>query len=109
MAHSPAPSEIRPRTAIDVFRTRVGTVVMGSPHYHRLVVDYLTPDFRSVVLVTIDIQVDTLDGQPLEVPGTSAVVPRIAALAAAFRDAGRPIVHMVRLYREDGSNADLCR
>jgi nicotinamidase-related amidase len=72
-------------------------------------VDYLTPDFRSVALVTIDIQVDTLDGQPLEVPGTSAVVPRIAALAAAFRDAGRPIVHMVRLYREDGSNVDLCR
>lgn len=71
--------------------------------------DYLTPDFRSVALVTIDIQVDTLDGQPLEVPGTSAVVPRIAALAAAFRDAGRPIVHMVRLYRKDGSNVDLCR
>jgi nicotinamidase-related amidase len=72
-------------------------------------VEYLAPDFRSVALVTIDIQADTLDGQPLEVPGTSAVVPRIAALAAAFRDAGRPIVHIVRLYREDASNVDLCR
>src|SRR5206468_1613684 len=30
-------------------------------------------------------------------------------LAAAFRGAGRPIVHVVRLYRPDGSNVDLCR
>jgi nicotinamidase-related amidase len=37
------------------------------------------------------------------------VLPRIAALAAAFRAAGRPIVHLVRLYRSDGSNVDLCR
>jgi nicotinamidase-related amidase len=85
---------------------RVGT---GRSVYHRLAVDYLAPDVRSAVLVTIDIQVDTLDGQPLEVAGTSAAVPTIAALAAAFREAGRPIVHIVRLYREDASNVDLCR
>ena len=54
-------------------------------------------------------QVDTLDGQPLEVQGTSAVIPQIAALAAMFRAAGRPIVHIVRLYRSDGGNVDLCR
>jgi len=72
-------------------------------------VDYLAPEFSSAALVTIDTQVDTLDDQPLEVPGTSAAVPGIAALAAAFRDAGRPIVHVVRLYRRDGSNVDLCR
>ena len=71
--------------------------------------DYLAPDLGSAALVTIDTQVDTLDGQPLEVPGTSAVVPMIARLAAAFRAAGRPIVHIVRLYRRDGSNVDLCR
>ncbi|MDQ6835187.1 MAG: cysteine hydrolase [Actinomycetota bacterium] len=71
--------------------------------------DYLAPEFSSAALVTIDTQVDTLDGQPLEVPGTSAAVPRIAALAAAFRHAGRPIVHILRLYREDASNVDLCR
>ena len=71
--------------------------------------DYVAPDFSSAALVTIDVQVDTLDGRPLEVTGTSAAVPRIAALAAAFRDAGRPIVHIVRLYREDGSNVDVCR
>ncbi len=71
--------------------------------------DYVAPDFSSAALVTIDTQVDTLDGQPLEIPGTSAAVPTIATLAAAFRKAGRPIVHVVRLYRADGSNVDLCR
>jgi nicotinamidase-related amidase len=72
-------------------------------------VDYLAPDFNSAALITIDTQVDTLDGQPLEIAGTSEAVPKIAALAAAYRDAGRPIVHIVRLYRRDGSNAELCR
>ena len=72
-------------------------------------VDYVAPDFSSAALVTIDTQVDTLDGQPLEIPGTSAAVSKIAALAAAFRKAGRPIVHVVRLYRADGSNVDPCR
>ena len=71
--------------------------------------DYLAPDWSSSALVTIDTQVDTLDGQPLEIPGTSAAVPQIVALAAAFRDAGRPIAHVVRLYRSDGSNVDICR
>jgi nicotinamidase-related amidase len=72
-------------------------------------VDYLSPDFGAAALVTIDTQVDTLDGEALEIPGTSAAVPQIAALARAFRDAGRPIVHIVRLYERDGSNVDLCR
>jgi nicotinamidase-related amidase len=72
-------------------------------------VDYLAPDFSSAALVTIDTQADTLDGKPLEIPGTSAALPQIAALAAAFRNAGLPIVHAVRLYLRDGSNADLCR
>ena len=71
--------------------------------------DYLAPDWSSSALVTIDTQVDTLDGQPLEIPETSAAVPQIVALATAFRDAGRPIVHVVRLYRRDGSNVDICR
>lgn len=71
--------------------------------------NYVAPDFASSALVTIDVQVDTLDGGPVEVPGTSAAVPRVAALAASFRAAGKPIVHIVRLYRRDGSNVDLCR
>ena len=31
--------------------------------------DYLAPDWNSSALVTIDTQVDTLDGQRLEIPG----------------------------------------
>jgi nicotinamidase-related amidase len=72
-------------------------------------VDHVAPDFASAALVTIDTQVDTLDGGPLEIPGTSAAVPRIVSLAASFRTADKPIVHVVRLYRRDGSNVDLCR
>jgi len=75
-----------------------------------LVVDpHLAPNFDRSALVTIDVQTDTLDGQPLEIPGTSAAVPAIRELADAFRAAGRPIVHIVRLYRADGSNAEPLR
>jgi nicotinamidase-related amidase len=67
------------------------------------------PSLANAALVTIDVQTDTLDGQPLEIPGTSAVVPTIGELAAAFRTAHRPIVHVVRLYSADGSNAEPVR
>jgi nicotinamidase-related amidase len=33
----------------------------------------------------------------------------LRSLVAAFRDAGKPIFHVVRLYRPDGSNVDPCR
>ena len=69
----------------------------------------LSPHFETAALVTIDVQRDTLDGAPGEISGTSEVVPAIGRLAAAFREARRPIVHAVRLYRPDGSNVDLCR
>ena len=36
---------------------------------------YTSPDFTSAALITIDTQCDTLDGQPLEIPGTSAALP----------------------------------
>jgi nicotinamidase-related amidase len=67
------------------------------------------PHFESCALITIDTQVDTLDGGPLEIPGTSAALPNIAALCEAFRNARRPVVHVLRLYEEDGANAELCR
>ncbi len=70
---------------------------------------YTMPDFSSAALITIDVQRDTLDGQPLEIPGTSAALPNIQRVLAAFRKCGRPIVHVVRLYKPDGSNVDLCR
>lgn len=71
--------------------------------------NYTAPEWSSSALITIDTQCDTLDGQPFEIPGTSAILPRMKSLLAAFRSAGRPIIHIVRIYRADGSNVDLCR
>lgn len=80
-----------------------------SRRHNRPVDPYTSPQLGSVALVTIDVQRDTLDGQPLEVPGTSAALPQIAQLLEVFRSTGRPIVHVVRIYRADGENVDLCR
>ena len=70
---------------------------------------YTQPHFDSIALLTIDVQRDTLDGQPLEIPGTSRALPAMRTLLESFRAGGRPIVHVVRLYRPDGSNVDLPR
>lgn len=67
------------------------------------------PDFSSIALITIDTQRDTLDGQPFEIPGTSAILPKMKQLTQLFRKVGLPIIHIVRLYKKDGSNVDLCR
>lgn len=70
---------------------------------------YTAPDFAGAALITIDVQRDTLDGGPLEIPGTTAALPAMRTLLDAFRQSSRPIVHVVRLYRPDGSNVDPCR
>ena len=71
---------------------------------------FTEPRFRSSALLTIDVQNDfTLAGAPAEIPGTLEVLPRIAALLQAYRASRLPIVHIVRLYAPDGSNAELCR
>ncbi len=70
---------------------------------------FTQPDFASVALITIDTQRDTLDGQPSEIPGTSAVLPQMQKLLQIFRQQGKPIIHIVRIYKKDGSNVDLCR
>jgi nicotinamidase-related amidase len=70
---------------------------------------YTQPDFSSIALITIDTQRDTLDGQPFEIPGTSAILPNMKRLTQIFRKVGMPIIHIVRIYKKDGSNVDLCR
>jgi nicotinamidase-related amidase len=71
---------------------------------------YTQPHPDAAALLTIDVQRDfSLPGAPLEIPGTREVVPRIRRLLDAFRAADRPIVQVVRLYREDGSNVDPVR
>jgi nicotinamidase-related amidase len=62
-----------------------------------------------VALLTIDAQRDfcmsSARGQgSCSAPFTAAV----ARLTAGFRAKGRPIIHVVRLYRCDGSNVELC-
>ena len=70
---------------------------------------YTRPDFKNIALITIDVQRDFLDDGVCAVPGTTAVLPAIARLLAAFRQARLPIIHVARIYRADGGNVDLCR
>jgi nicotinamidase-related amidase len=61
-------------------------------------------------LVLIDVQRDFyVDDAPLRIEGTGALISAMAKLAKAFRERSLPIVHVVRLYRPDGSNVDLVR
>ena len=69
----------------------------------------VAPHLASAALLTIDTQCDTLDGQPLAIPGTTDALGHIGRLCRAFREAEQPIVHVVRLYRDDGSNAEPLR
>ena len=62
-----------------------------------------------MALLTIDMQNDFLKGRPFEIPGTSEILPQTRELVETFRHALLPVIHMVRLYKPDGSNADLCR
>ena len=70
---------------------------------------YTDPEWASSALVTKDTQCDTLDGQPFEIPGASAILPRMTELLQTYRNAKRPILHIVRIYKRDGTNADLSR
>jgi nicotinamidase-related amidase len=69
-----------------------------------------SPESGRSALLTIDMQRDfALSSSPAHIPGTLEVAGRIGTLVQAFRSANQPIVHMVRLYFPDGSNADLPR
>lgn len=68
------------------------------------------PDLWSSALVSIDVQSDFYRaGAPALVDGTAERLPEMQRVAEAFRSAGRPIVHVVRLYLADGSNAEPVR
>jgi len=72
--------------------------------------EYTRPDPDRAALLTIDVQNDfTRPGAPAEIEGTAEAVPRMRRLVGAFRAANAPVVHVVRLYRADGSNVDRCR
>lgn len=72
--------------------------------------DYLSPERNRAALLTIDAQRDfALPDAPARVGGTMAAVPAMQRLTAGFREKGAPIIHVIRLYRCDGSNVELCR
>jgi nicotinamidase-related amidase len=71
---------------------------------------YTRPHAEFAALISIDVQEDfTRPDAPLPIPGTAERLGKMRRLLRAFRAAGRPIVHVVRLYLPDGSNVDLCR
>ncbi|MCP4351680.1 MAG: cysteine hydrolase [Desulfobacterales bacterium] len=72
--------------------------------------NYIAPELNKSALITIDTQCDfTLPGAPAEIPGTTDVIPNMKRLLQKYRQAALPIIHIVRLYLPDGSNADICR
>lgn len=68
---------------------------------------HIAPHFERSALLVIDTQNDFADGGASPIPGTTAIVPRLAGLVDAFRAGSRPIVHVVRLYR--GEDVDRVR
>jgi nicotinamidase-related amidase len=72
--------------------------------------DYTTPERDRIALLTFAVQKDcTSPGSPVGYLGGRATLARIGELAQGFRNADAPIIHLVRLYRPDGSNVDACR
>jgi nicotinamidase-related amidase len=70
---------------------------------------HLEPHWDSAALVTIDMQRDILSDGAHGLAGTSEILPNLGELAEAFRETGRPIVHIVRLYPADGQDVDRVR
>ncbi len=78
--------------------------------YENLVTPYTELHPGSCALLVIDVQNDWGDPQgPYRLPGLEQVMPEVVEVIEVFRAAGLPIVHVVRLYEEDGSNVDPCR
>lgn len=69
---------------------------------------FIAPEWDSSALVVIDVQAEFVSGA-MPVPGTADRIPALGRLVAAFRKAGRPIVHVVRLYVPGGTDTDLPR
>jgi len=75
-----------------------------------IVNDYINPDSIHSALIVIDVQHEfTLIGAAAEIPGTLQAVQYIQRLIREYRARSAPIIHVIRLYNADGSNADLCR
>ncbi len=63
--------------------------------------EHVEPELATCALLIIDTQVDFVDGGASPIEGTTAILPALASLRTAFLRAGRPVVHVVRLYEGD--------
>lgn len=67
-------------------------------------------NWESMALITIDMQNDFIRPEgAMPVDGAAEVIPAVSVILKAARKAAVPIIHMVRYYLADGSNADICR
>jgi len=63
-----------------------------------------------MALIVIDMQKDfVLPGAPSCIAGAIATVPNISKLLKWFRQGHRPVFHVVREYRADGSDIEITR
>lgn len=61
-------------------------------------------------LLIIDMQNDfAVSSGKAYINGTEEITPPLVKLAAMFREQGKDVIHIIRLYYPDGSNAELCR
>lgn len=70
---------------------------------------YTEPDYSKAALLTIDMQEDFWRPGEEDYYDRKRAVEAAVRLARVFRQTGKPIIHIVRLYLDDGSNVDLCR
>ena len=65
------------------------------------------PREPSQALIIIDMQNDfVLSGAPMCVAGAAETLPQISSLLSRFRELNRPVFHVVREHRADGSDVD---
>ncbi len=65
---------------------------------------------NQTALLIIDMQHDfAVPGGACEVPGAHATIPVIRRVLSRFRGLRWPVFHIVREYRADGSDVEICR
>jgi nicotinamidase-related amidase len=71
---------------------------------------YIKPNLKKATIITIDTQNDfSLPGAVAEIKGTYDVLPNMVKILNACRENNVPIIHVIRVYKEDASNVDICR
>lgn len=71
---------------------------------------YTHPTWTQSALLTIDMQEDFSRPEgSAYIPGTEAILPALQKCTNFYRQKQWPIIHVIRLYKKDGANVDLCR